>query len=55
MHFFEPQVVSMSTESGNGSKLEILLGHNLPLVTIHYYAVINTVWEQQIRIIIFMP
>ena len=30
MHFFEPQVVSMSIETGNGSKLEFLLGYNLP-------------------------
>ena len=36
MHFFEPQVVSMSIESGNGSKLDFLLGYNLPRATIHH-------------------
>ena len=39
MHLFEPQVVSMSTESGNGSKLDFLLGYNLPRVTIYHNAV----------------
>ena len=39
MQFFVPQVVSMSTESGNGSKLNFLLGYNLPRVRIHHYAV----------------
>ena len=39
MHFFESQVVSMSTESGNGSKLDFLLGYNLPRITIHHNAV----------------
>ena len=39
MHFFESQVVSMSTESGNGSKLDFLLGYNLPRVTIPHKAV----------------
>ena len=35
MHFFEPQVVSMSTESGNGSKLDFFLSG----VTIHHNTV----------------
>ena len=39
MHFFESQVVSMSTENGNGSKLDFLLGYTLPRVTIHHNAV----------------
>ena len=39
MHFVESQVVSMSTESGNGSKLDFLLEYNLPRVTIHHNAV----------------
>ena len=39
IHFFELQVVSMSTENGNGSKLEFLLGYNLPRVRIHHNAV----------------
>ena len=39
MHFFEPQVVPMSIETANGSKLEFLLGYNLPRVTIHHNAV----------------
>ena len=39
MHFFEPHVVSMSTESGNGSKLNCLLGYNLPRVRIHHNVV----------------
>ena len=39
MHFFEPQVVLMSIETGNGSKLEFLLGYNLARVTIHHNAV----------------
>ena len=38
-HFFEPQVVSMSTESGDGSKLDFLLGYNLSRVTVHHNAV----------------
>ena len=36
MHFFEPKVVSISTESGNGSKLDFLLRYNLPRVRIHH-------------------
>ena len=41
MHFFEPQVglVPMTIETGNGSKLEFLLGYNLPRVAIHHNAV----------------
>ena len=54
MHFFEPEVVSMSIESGNGSKLDVLLGYNLPRVAIHHNAYISAVREQQTRIIIFM-
>ena len=46
MHFFESQVVSMSTEFGNGSKLDFLLGYNLPRVTIHITRLNSTVWEQ---------
>ena len=38
MHFFEPKVVSMSTESGNDSKLDFLLGYNLARVMIHHNA-----------------
>ena len=39
MHFFEPQVMSMFTENGNGSKLDVLLRYNLTRVTIHHNAV----------------
>ena len=39
VHLIEPQVVSVSTENGNGSKLDFLLGDNLPRVTIHHNAV----------------
>ena len=39
MHFFELQVVSMSTENENGPKLDCLLGYNLPRVTIHHNVV----------------
>ena len=39
MHFFEPQVVSLSTETGNGSRLDFILGYNLPRVTIYHNAV----------------
>ena len=38
MHFFESRVVSMSTESGNSSKLDILFGYNSPRVTRHHNA-----------------
>ena len=60
MHFFEPQVVSISTESGNGSKLDFffffffLLGYNLPRGTIHHTAVNQHNLGQQTRILIFM-
>ena len=47
MHFFVPQVVSMSTENGNGSKTDCLLEYNLPRVTIHHNAVNQHIWEQQ--------
>ena len=39
MHLFKPQVVSLSTENGNGSKLDFLFGYNLPWVTINHNAV----------------
>ena len=58
MHF---QVVSISTESGNGSKLDFfffffffffLLEYNLPRGTIHHTAVNQHNLGQQTRIII---
>ena len=39
VHSFETQVVSMSTEPGNISKFDFLLGYNLPRVTIHHNTV----------------
>ena len=54
MHFCEPKVVPMSTETGNGSKRDFLLGYNVPRVTIQHTRLISTVWEQETRIIILM-
>ena len=54
MHFFEPEVVSMSTESGNGSKLDFLFGYNLTRVAIYHNAVNQHSLGQQTRIITFV-
>ena len=54
MHLFEPQVVSLSTENGNGSKLDFLLGTTYHGLRYTITRLIRAVWGQQTRIKVFM-
>ena len=45
MQFCEFQVVFMSTESGDDSKLDFLLAYNLPRIMIHHNAVTQRHFE----------